>query len=572
MKRMARGAWVGWVLVAGCGGDDPSVDPAAPTYHADVAPLVERECSSCHAAGGIGPFALETYEQVVDQASAVVSVVQSGYMPPWMPDRSCGDIANERGLSAEERRVFVDWNAGGQREGDPADAPPPPERPTVVLSPTDSARVPGGGYVPDVSRADDYRCFLLDIAIDETRYLTGSWVQPDESELVHHVLVYAVPAARVAEVEAASGADGQVGYTCFGGPLPGVGEPSVPPTQLGAWVPGLLPDVLAEGRGIRIESGSRLVMQVHYDTHGSFAPEADETEFQMRLEREAPAVLVETLPLPILELEIAAGDPDAVETRVFRNWTAAPMTLVALTPHMHLLGRRFSARLLPAAEAGGEDQCLLEIPDWDFHWQQGYARPGDNPVVVQPGEGIEVTCAYDNSAVNQPVVDGMQREPVDVGWGEGTLDEMCLLYVRREVPFAEASGEVGRCSTLGACRAECGDGLGCLYACEALNTVDRECQNCVTRQAVACVTALNEGVPPTELNPDHCGTEWFFVGDCMRECLFDTNILGGSTEGCLVDRCGSAYQRMVSCTDALVRSGDCADYLGECDGSFAPGG
>lgn len=32
----------------------------------------------------------------------------------------------------------------------------------------------------------------------------------------------------------------------------------------------------------------------------------------------------------------------------------------------------------------------------------------------------------DNSAENQPLVDGVPKESVDVGWGEGTFDEMCL--------------------------------------------------------------------------------------------------------------------------------------------------
>ena len=35
-------------------------------------------------------------------------------------------------------------------------------------------------------------------------------------------------------------------------------------------------------------------------------------------------------------------------------------------------------------------------------------------------------CTWDNSASNQPIIDGVAKEPVDVAWGEGTSDEMCL--------------------------------------------------------------------------------------------------------------------------------------------------
>ena len=556
------------VLSAGCGDDDSGVDPNGDsgvdpngdsgepiprTYYADIVPLVQRECLTCHVEGGIGPFRLDSYEAVVDQAPAVVGAVTSGYMPPWMPSRDCGEIVGERGLSDEERQVFVDWNAGGLAMGDPADAPPPPEERDLTLTPTDAATIGGGGYVPDVDRPDDYRCFLLDMPIEETSYLTASQVVPDRKEMVHHVLVYAVPPGSVADAEAADAADATEGYTCFGGPLPD-SEGGVPPTQLGAWVPGSFPDVMPEGRGIRIEAGSRIVMQVHYNTLEAEAV-ADQTEFQAVLQVEPPAILVETLPLPILRLDIPAGERNVVESGVFRNWTDEPMTITSLSPHMHLLGTVFSARFMPAAGSPDESQCLLEIPRWDFQWQQGYRRPVDSPVVLQPGEGIEVSCTYDNSATNQPIVNGAQVEPRDVTWGEGTLDEMCILYIRREAAFeAPPVTVLDGCTaeSVDACRAECGDGLACLYACDAL-TANRECQNCATSQTVECVRATSE-----------CGLEWLTLGDCLYQCTINVNLLDGDLDLCLQSECGGMYDAMLACTDAMLAAGTCDSYLSTC--------
>ena len=37
-----------------------------------------------------------------------------------------------------------------------------------------------------------------------------------------------------------------------------------------------------------------------------------------------------------------------------------------------------------------------------------------------------MTCSWDNSASNQQIIDGDILEPIDVQWGEGTTDEMCL--------------------------------------------------------------------------------------------------------------------------------------------------
>ncbi|MBO6939682.1 MAG: hypothetical protein JJ863_32225 [Deltaproteobacteria bacterium] len=544
------------------GGDGPlpdgSIDPSDVTYHADIVPLIQRECLTCHVEGGIGPFRLDSYDAVVDQSASVISAVNSGYMPPWQPNRDCGEFVGERGLSAEERATFVAWNAGGLQEGDPADAPPPPEDELVDFTPTHVAAIGDGGYTADVTRPDDYRCFVLDAPVDETRYLTGSWVEPGQKEIVHHVLVYAVPPEDAGAVDAANGADGTIGYTCFGGPTPD-SETGVPPTQLGAWVPGQLPNILPEGRGVRIEAGSRIVMQVHYNTL-EVSPGPDETEFQMVLTTDEPEILIETKPMPILDLEIEAGESDVTHTRVFRNWQDTPVTITTLSAHMHLLGTQFSARWQPAIGGTGEEMCLLEIPEWDFQWQQGYRRPQDSPVVLQPGEGIEVSCTYDNSAVNQPVVNGVQVPPSDVTWGEGTLDEMCILYISREVPFAERVAPVDTCAALDDCRTECGDSLDCVYACDALNTRDRECQNCATTQLVSCVTDTTT-----------CGLQWLGVGDCLRNCIVNVNILDGNLASCLSTECGSQYDAMITCTDEMLAAGTCDEYVSECSVGLGSG-
>jgi hypothetical protein len=48
------------------------------------------------------------------------------------------------------------------------------------------------------------------------------------------------------------------------------------------------------------------------------------------------------------------------------------------------------------------------------------------PLLVQPGDVIEMQCRYDNSAANQPSYQGKQQMPRDVNWGENSTDEMCL--------------------------------------------------------------------------------------------------------------------------------------------------
>jgi hypothetical protein len=67
---------------------------------------------------------------------------------------------------------------------------------------------------------------------------------------------------------------------------------------------------------------------------------------------------------------------------------------------------------------------VLDIPKWDFHWQLPYSLA--TPLVLNPGDKLAVECHWDNSAENQPIIDGVQRTPVDLNWGVKTTDEMCV--------------------------------------------------------------------------------------------------------------------------------------------------
>jgi hypothetical protein len=181
------------------------------------------------------------------------------------------------------------------------------------------------------------------------------------------------------------------------------------------------------GTGLRIHQGSLLVMQVHYNTLAkSSGP--DRSQVQLELDPNPPAHELRLLPVANpKKLAIAAGDAHAQQQVSLAlgllesafKMPQSDLILYGNAPHMHLLGKRIVTSL--------EDRTLVEIPRWDFHWQQSYLFA--EPLLARPGDTINVECDYDNSAGNQPLIDGMQRPPRDVTWGEGTMDEMCLSFL-----------------------------------------------------------------------------------------------------------------------------------------------
>ena len=68
--------------------------------------------------------------------------------------------------------------------------------------------------------------------------------------------------------------------------------------------------------------------------------------------------------------------------------------------------------------------CLVDVPDWDFHWQGTYTYK--TPVALPFGTRIDLSAHYDNSSENHH---NPNDPPKDVRWGEGTADEMCIAFL-----------------------------------------------------------------------------------------------------------------------------------------------
>jgi hypothetical protein len=88
---------------------------------------------------------------------------------------------------------------------------------------------------------------------------------------------------------------------------------------------------------------------------------------------------------------------------------------------MHTRGVDISVELNPGTPGA---RTLLHIPRWSFHWQDSYYLA--EPVEAEPGDVVRVSCRFDNSAGNQPIVGTKRLGARYVLWGEGTTDEMCL--------------------------------------------------------------------------------------------------------------------------------------------------
>jgi hypothetical protein len=404
------------VLVGVVAGGVAAADPPPVTFSQHIAPLLQQHCQECHRPGGGAPFTLAAYPHVYQRRDKILESVEKRRMPPWKAVPGYGDLAGERRLSDVEIATIARWVAAGAPEGDPRDLPPPREFTTataldaadLVLRPEQSFTVPPRG-------GDVYRCFSMPTSFPEDRYFATAVVVPGNPKIVHHVLAMVDPTGVSAGLSPGGlGRDGAYGYPCFGGPGFRIDG------YLGGWAPGARPWELPEGVGMLLPKGARVVFQLHYH-NAQLTEQTDLTELRLRAAKGPVQKRLHFMRVGQFRLRIPAGNPRyEIEAG---SVVGQAMQLIAIHPHMHMLGREMKVWARMKDES---IKPLIRIDDWDFNWQGFYWFRA--PVALPAASWIELTAAWDNSEQNPR---NPNKPPRDVYWGERTVDEMghaAILY------------------------------------------------------------------------------------------------------------------------------------------------
>lgn len=413
----------------------PVVDPDAPTFYADVLPVIAAQCQGCHSDGGIGPFDLTDYATASALAPTLSAYTASRTMPPFVADNtgSCNTFADARWLSDDEIELFAAWEAAGAPEGDATLARPEPPAPDQLVGNDIVSLMSPPAYAPiadEAGGADDYQCFLVDPGVGDTaRYVTGFEVVPGNPAVTHHLIGFLVNPEASTPLGGNNGAlmqslddasPDQPGWNCFGAAGNGVLVEGTPVT----WAPGGGAFNFPEGTGIRLDPGYRLVLQLHYNLAAGDG--ADQTEVRLSMadtvEREAVNALDDRFLATLFNgtnIEIPPGEESFVWKwqAPIREWDSRisgweKVELLGMLPHMHGLGRRMQVTI----HQGDTEQCGIYVDRWDFDWQQAFMY--QTPIIVDPSDQLEIVCDWDSTSKDAPTTPGL-----------GTNNEMCLLGI-----------------------------------------------------------------------------------------------------------------------------------------------
>ena len=399
----------------GCVLDQPAdrLPAAAVTYHGRISRIVAEHCVECHRDGGVGPFPLDSYDDLVAHAGMVREVIDRGTMPPWFAaptpaDPETGRVhspwANDRSLAEAEQRDLLAWLSGGRPAGDPAESPTPRGYPAgwqigtpdAVFEFAEPVAVKATGTMP-------YQTVIVETNLPDDRWVQAIEVQPGDRNVVHHALIHlAGPDEDEADSPRDEAARERGGFW-------------------GEYVPGQNTLVYPAGFAKKLPKGARLRFQMHYTPYGQAT--TDRTRVGVIYAHKPPQHEVRVAGIVNPRIAIPPGAADHREEASLRLPFDA--TVMGFLPHLHVRGKACRYELV---RTDGGRATLLDIPRYDFNWQLLYRL--HEPLPLQAGDTLVFTAWYDNSADNPANPDPTQT----VRWGPQTFDEMHLGYVEYFVP------------------------------------------------------------------------------------------------------------------------------------------
>jgi mono/diheme cytochrome c family protein len=391
----------------GCALDLPAKNTVASnvTYHRDIARIMQANCVECHHSGGVGPFALDSYDAVIEHAGMIRKQVERGAMPPWFAAALEGQThspwANDRSLAERDRADLLAWLASDRPKGDVADAPKPRQfpsewsigKPDVIIAATKPISIKAEGTMP-------YQHVTVATDFPEDRWVRGYEILPTERQVVHHVIVTVFEKGRKVR---GGGDEGTEGYWA-------------------AYVPGNTKQIYPEGFARKLPAGATVSFQIHYTPNGKAVQ--DTMRMGLLFTKEPPKYVVHTTALPNARINIPAGAANHIETA--QRKLPTDINAMAWMAHMHVRGKAFK---FEAVSPDGKTETLLDIPRYDFNWQLRYDYV--MPRFLPRGTTIKITAVFDNSTGNPANPDPTKN----VRWGQQTHDEMMIGYLEHYTPL-----------------------------------------------------------------------------------------------------------------------------------------
>ncbi len=376
------------------------------TYSKDVAPIIYKNCTSCHRPGSAGPFPLVSYNDAAKRSKMIASITKSRRMPPWPADNTYTHFTDENVLSKEEINLLQQWAEAGAPVGDANHVPKAPSYTASILGKPDLVVKMPEAFKIKGDNTDHFMFMKVPFEIPRDTFVRAIEFVPGNKALVHHVNGHLI---RYQYDKKKNVNDGEKIVDSQAYPVKELYEKLKLANDDGSYpllkssfvnyLPGVLPTMYPDGIGgfSLNRKNAILLKDIHYGP--SPIDTTDQSYFNIFFAKEAPKR--PTLEMQLGTLGISEIIPPLIippnEVKTFYTRAVAPrdMSVLTINPHMHLLGKTFWAF---AITPKGDTIPLIRIQKWDFRWQYFYTFK--KIVKIPRGSLITVIATYDNTRNN----------------------------------------------------------------------------------------------------------------------------------------------------------------------------
>jgi hypothetical protein len=163
-----------------------------------------------------------------------------------------------------------------------------------------------------------------------------------------------------------------------------------------SWAPGVSPQYFGDDVGIKLPRKGLVVVNMHYSA--SPLNDSDNSYFNLYFQKNRALRNVRYFNIGSHSTTVRPKfiiPPDSVKSFYSKIKISEDLSLLYISPHMHLLGKSFlSYAVTPSADT----IPLIKINAWDYDWQEFYRF---DPVVKIPeGSVIYIRGVFDNTSSN----------------------------------------------------------------------------------------------------------------------------------------------------------------------------
>ena len=397
------------VIVARVPATGQTPDTESVTFTKHIAPILQRNCQSCHRPNSLAPMSLITYEEVRPWARSIKHRTalrnRMGAMPPWFLEKDIGiqQIQSDMSLSESEIATFARWADNGAPRGNPSDLPPPrvfagPGQ-WEIGTPDLVVKVPSKAVKAD---SPDWWGAVSPVrtGLSEDRYVETMQIKEindvpttvDRRYIFHHAFFSMVD---------------ESGNRLNSGPWP------------------TIHDLRNSGEGYAFESDAGRFLpahsllhydQMHVHSNGEDTAAHLEVAFKFHPKDYKPARKIGRLGIGTGEIDVLPME--ANQELHFYQTLDNNVRFIQFGPHMHAAGVRMCLEVIWAGRSE-----TLNCAGYDHNWLRYYRYEDDAAPLLPKGAILHGIAYFDSTAANPNIIDPRNWS----GMGHRAIDNMALL-------------------------------------------------------------------------------------------------------------------------------------------------